>query len=177
MQAVETLVVGTVVDYNTGLPIANANVYYKGTTIGCATDNEGLFFLRTDNSKTVWLIVSAVGYKQQKFKIEPGTQGGMQVELQEINTMLEDVFAIPDDSHVLTLLARTRASRAANDIANYPQVSSEYEERAEVYFSQLTERHLKRRLWKNLQKGMLITPDSDILLRNTISGKAQRCQN
>lgn len=164
MQAVETLVVGTVVDYNTGLPIANANVYYKGTTIGCATDDEGLFFLRTDNSKTVWLIVSAVGYKQQKFKIEPGTQGGMQVELQEINTMLEDVFAIPDDSHVLTLLARTRASRAANDIANYPQVSSEYEERAEVYFSQLTERHLKRRLWKNLQKGMLITPDSDILL-------------
>ena len=162
--AVETLIVGAVADSNTGLPIENANVYYKGTDIGCATDAEGIFLLRTDNNKTAWLVVSAVGYKQQKFKIEPGQQGGLQVALEELNTMLEDVFAVPDENPALSLMARVRQNRVINDICNDNSIITKAEEHGLLFVSDLNENHLKRKLWQSMQSGMLQAEDSTWLV-------------
>ena len=74
MYAQETIVVGEVYDANTGEPLSNVNVYLQGTQSGTSTNSEGLFMLREDMDRSRTMVVSAVGYHTERFKIEPFTQ-------------------------------------------------------------------------------------------------------
>ena len=81
--AQETIVVGEVYDANTGQAIPNVNIYFQGSGIGTTTNAEGLFLLRAELEKTRTMIVSAVGYHSEKYKIEPHTQAGIDIALRE----------------------------------------------------------------------------------------------
>ena len=81
--AQETILIGDIVNEQTGEPIAGANIYYQGTHIGTASDEQGSFMLRTDLSRKRTLVISAVGYHTQRYPIEPGTMAGIQVALRE----------------------------------------------------------------------------------------------
>ena len=162
--AAETIVVGTVSDAESGQPVVNANVYYKGTHIGCATNEEGLFMVRTDLGKTQTLIVSALGYKTQRFKVEPGAYAGVEVELQAESTWIGEVFATPGANPALPLMERARAARNTNDISRYADRAYGIEENKHLYISDIRSNHLRRSLWKSLQKGMVQTEDSSLLL-------------
>ena len=73
----ETIVVGEVYDANTGEPLPNVNIYLQGTQVGTSTNAEGLFLLREDLDRSRTMVVSAVGYHTERFKIEPHTQSGI----------------------------------------------------------------------------------------------------
>lgn len=162
--AQETIVVGTVRDALTGVPLENANVWYKNTDNGCATNDEGLFMIRTHLDKKRTLIVSAIGYKRRKFQIEPGQYVGIEVELEEENTVLEDVFILPGENPALTLMERVRQNRYENDMLL--RISTDYSrsENKELYISDIRQKHLQRLLWKNLKDGMLTVEDSTLVL-------------
>ena len=81
--AQETIVVGEVYDTNTGSPLSNINIYLQGTQIGTTSNAEGLFLLRADINRSHTLVVSAVGYHTERFKIEPHTQSGIEIALRE----------------------------------------------------------------------------------------------
>lgn len=160
----ETIVVGTVLDERTGQPIPNANVFYKGTDIGCATNGEGLFMVRTELDKKRTLIISAIGYKTQKYQIEPDQYAGIQVLMQEQNTLLQDIVVSPKDNPALGLMQRVREHRTENDISLNPTAHYDWTERKQLYISQIDQRHLRRALWKSLQSGMIMAEDSTYLL-------------
>ncbi len=162
--AEETIIVGTVRDGSTGLPVVNANVYFKNTDIGCATNDEGLFFVRTDLKKKRTLLVSAIGYKTQKYQIEPGQYAGIEVELEEQNTELQDVFVVPGENPALALMSRVRERRKENDIICNPAVSYTTTEQKSLFISDIRQKHLKRLLWKSLSEGMLAAQDSSLLI-------------
>lgn len=163
LQAVETIVVGTVIDILTGMPIENASVYYKGTSIGCATNEEGVFMIRTNLEKRRTLVVSAIGYKQQTFHIEAGQSVGIQVELQERQTVLEDVFIRPGANPALPLMERVRAQRQVNDFS-LTNGEIELEENKHLFVSDIQRKHLERALWRSLKTGMITAEDSTLLL-------------
>ena len=164
LYAQETIVVGTVRDAATGLPITNANVYYKHTGIGCATNDEGLFMVRTDLTKKRTLVISAVGYKTQRYQIEPGQYAGIEVELEEQNTQLQDVFIMPGENPALALMEQVRLHRKANDVTLNPAVTYNTTEQKCLFISDIRQKHLKRLLWKSLRSGMLSVEDSTLLL-------------
>lgn len=55
---------GTVRDQESNGPIFNANVYFKGTTLGAVTNSSGNFEIRNVKPGTYQLVVSCIGYRR-----------------------------------------------------------------------------------------------------------------
>ena len=162
--APETIIVGDVFDARTHQPIENASVYFKNTQIGTATNPEGLFMLRTDQKHSEILIVSAIGYKSQRFKVKIGQYAGVQVELAEENTLLQDVFILPGSNPALPLMEKVRAHRMQNNALLYKDYSARSSEQFQLFVSNLDSRNLQRQIWQSLQKGIIVSEDSSLLL-------------
>lgn len=169
--ATETVVVGTVLDEYTGQPIENVHIYYKGTQVGCTTNQEGLFMLRVDMKNNHTLIVSAIGYKTHKYKIEEGQHVGIQILMREDNNLLADIFVKPDENIALGLLAKVRANRHKNDISLNEHHTQFFHEQKQLYISDIEKKHLQRAIWKSLKTGMISAEDSTMLIPLYFSGQ------
>lgn len=157
----ETVIVGDVTCAETGEPIPNANIYYQASSVGTSSNEEGSFVIKSDFSKKRVLVVSAVGYRTQRFQVEPGIMAGIQVALNEKTSVLEEVYATPDDSYALALLARVKKNKPTD---NRTSSASPVTQTKELYVSDIGSRQLKRRLWKSLQSGMMTTEDSTLMM-------------
>lgn len=156
----ETIVVGEVYDANTGEPLSNVHVYLQGTQLGTTTNAEGLFLLREDLDRSRTMVVSAVGYHTERFKIAPHTQSGIDIALREKVGSLQEVFIVPGDNPALAWMDKVRARRAANKRA----VATSQAGKTALYVSDIQSKHLKRALWKSLQSGMIQQEDSSYLV-------------
>ena len=156
----ETIVVGEVYDANTGEPLSNVHVYLQGTQLGTTTNAEGLFLLREDLDRSRTMVVSAVGYHTERFKIEPHTQSGIDIALREKVGSLQEVFIVPGDNPALALMDKVRARRTANKRA----IATSQAGKTALYVSDIQSKHLKRALWKSLQSGMIQQEDSTYLI-------------
>ena len=159
--AQETIVVGEVYDANTGEPLSNVNIYLQGTQEGTTTNAEGMFLLREELERARTMVVSAVGYHTERFKIEPHTQSGIDIALREKVGTLAEVFVVPNENPALALMEKVRARRAANRrmVAEDAATGS-----TALYVSDIQSRNLKRNLWKGLQSGMIQQEDSSYLV-------------
>lgn len=155
----ETIVVGEVYDANTGEPLPNVHVYFQGTQMGTMTNAEGLFLLRENLTKTRTMVVSAVGYHTERFKIEPNTQSGIDIALREKVGNLSEVFVMPQENPALSLMEKVRARRQYNVQTRHGITQSS----SAIYVSDVQSKHLQRTLWKSLQTGM-IEHDSTYLI-------------
>lgn len=158
--AQETIVIGEVYDAGSGEPLPNVNIYLQGTQTGTTTNAEGLFLLREDLDRSRTMVVSAVGYHTERFKIEPHTQSGIDIALREKVGSLQEVFIVPGDNPALALMDKVRARRAANKRA----VATSQAGKTALYVSDIQSKHLKRALWKSLQSGMIQQEDSTYLI-------------
>ena len=158
--AQETIVVGEVYDAGTSEPLPNVNIYLQGTKTGTTTNMEGLFLLREDLEKPRTMVVSAVGYHTERFKIEPHTQSGIDIALREKVGSLQEVFIVPGDNPALVLMDKVRARRATNK----QTVATIQAGKTALYVSDIQSKHLKRALWKSLQSGMIQQEDSSYLV-------------
>ena len=61
---------GVVTEKISGNPVYNAHVYFKGTTIGTATDRGGHFCLKNIKSGIYQLVISKLGYNRVSEKID-----------------------------------------------------------------------------------------------------------
>lgn len=158
----ETVIVGDVTCAETGEPIPNANIYYQASSVGTSSNDEGSFVLKSNFSKKRTLVVSAVGYRTQRFQVEPGIMAGIQVVLNEKTAVLEEVYATPDDSYALAILAKVKNHKSEN----LSPVTSDLSPllTTELYVSDIEARQLKRRLWKSLRAGMITAEDSSLML-------------
>ena len=163
----ETIIVGDVTCAETGEPIPNASIYYQASSVGTSSNEEGSFVLKSNFDKKRTLIVSAVGYRTQRFQVEPGIMAGIQVALNEKTSVLEEVYATPDDSYALALLARVKKNKPENLSPITYNLSPL--KTTELFVSDIGSKQLKRRLWKSLQAGMITTEDSTLMLPLYIS--------
>lgn len=157
----ETVIVGDITCAETGEPIPNANIYYQASSVGTSSNEEGSFVLKSDFTKKRVLVVSAVGYRTQRFQVEPGIMAGIQVALNEKTSVLEEVYATPDASYALALLARVKKNKPTD---NRTSSASPVTQTTELYVSDIGSRQLKHRLWKSLQSGMITTEDSTLMM-------------
>ena len=159
--AQQTIVVGEIYDANTGTPLPNVNIHLQGTTIGTTTNTEGLFLIREELERPRTMIVSAVGYHTERFKIEPHTQSGIDIALREKVGTIAEVFVTPNDKPALALMEKIRARRATNQHYTPDSLTTGS---TSIYVSDIQSKHLKRALWKSLQSGMIPQEDSTYLI-------------
>ena len=174
--AAETIIIGEVYNAVTGEPIPSASVYLRGTKIGMATNEEGLFMLRANLEQKQTMVVSAVGYRKQRFEIMPGMQAGIDVALQEKTEILPVLDVTPDDRDALYIIGRVREHREQNDRQLAAVAADSYDEQKYLYLSHIQAKHLERLLWQRLRSGMIEQPDSTFLLPLYLSSGTTQLQ-
>lgn len=162
--AMETIIVGEVVDEATGEPIPNVNIHFRGSKIGTTTDGNGAYALRVDLKQKLQLIFSAVGYQSQRFEVEPGAMAGLQVALHERPAVLTEVVVSPGENPALEIIRQVREHREENDRMSHSEWTSTAKQRHTLYVSQIQRKHLRRALWRSLQSGMILQDDSTYIL-------------
>ena len=162
--AVETIIVGDVVNEMTGEAIPNVNIHFRGTKIGTTSDENGSYALRVDMTGKAQLVFSAVGYFTQRFEIEPGSMAGLQVALRERVATLSEIVVAPNENPALALLRQVREHRAENDRTLHKENEAVLQREQTLYVSHIQKRHLRRALWRSLQAGMIAQEDSTYIL-------------
>ena len=157
----ETIVIGDVYDAQTGDPLPNVSIYLQGTQIGTTSNPEGMFMLRGYIEKPRTMVVSAVGYNTERFRIDAGTQAGVEIALREKIGNLQEVFVTPGANPALPLMEEVRKRRSINQ---QPVEMSQANTQTALYVSDIQSKHLQRNLWKSLQSGMLQAEDSTYLI-------------
>ncbi len=164
VSAIETIIVGEIINETTGEAIPNVNIHFRGTKIGTTSDENGSYFLRVDMQAKCQLVFSAVGYYTQRFEIEPGAMAGLQVTLRERTATLAEVVVAPNENPALELLRHVREHRPDNDRTLHPEAAATLQRTQTLYVSQINKRHLRRALWRSLQSGMISQEDSTYIL-------------
>ena len=164
LQAVETIIVGEIVNETTGEAIPNVNIHFRGTKIGTTSDENGSYAIRVDMQAKAQLVFSAVGYYTQRYEIEPGAMAGLQVAMREKAAMLTEVVVAPNENPALEILRQVRQHRAENDRTLHAERSSTLQREQTLYVSHINKRHLRRALWRSLQAGMISNEDSTYVL-------------
>ena len=164
VHAVETIIVGEVVNETTGEAIPNVNIHFRGTKIGTTSDENGAYALRVDMSAKAQLVFSAVGYYTQRFDVEPGSMAGLQVAMREKSAALTEIVVSPNENPALEVLRQVRSHRPENDRTLHPERSSTLRREQTLYVSHINKRHLRRALWKSLQEGMIGQEDSTFVM-------------
>lgn len=164
LYAVETILVGEVVNETTGEAIPNVNIHFRGTKIGTSSDENGNYALRVDMEAKCQLVFSAVGYFTQRFEIEPGTKAGLQVAMREKTATLTEIVVAPNENPALELLRQVRAHREANDRTMHKDRVFTAQKEQTLFVSHIGKRQLRRALWRSLQAGMIAQEDSTYIL-------------
>ena len=162
--AVETIIIGDIVNETTGEPIPNVNIHFRGTKIGTTSDETGAFCLRVDLRAKMQLVFSAVGYQTQRYDIEPGAMAGMQVVMRERIALVDEVLVTPGENPAIEILRQVRAHREQNDRTLHPEWEETVKREQTLFISDINRRHLRRALWRSLQSGMLQREDSTYVL-------------
>lgn len=164
VMAVETIIIGDITNAETGEPIPNVNIHFRGTKIGTTSDETGAYMLRVDLHEKLQLVFSAVGYHTQKFDIDPGVMAGLHVALRERTPLLSEVFVSPGENPAVILLQKVRANRSLNDRTLLTNLHYTAEREQTIYISDIKKRHLRRALWKSLEQGFIEQEDSSYIM-------------
>jgi len=161
--AQETLAVGQVLDAVEKTPIANVNIWFKNTGIGIKSNDEGFFMIRNAGSETT-LVFSCVGYRTKELKLQLGKSVGIQVELQQSNTELQEVFVLPGTNPVLELMKRVRAAKVQNNARGNSLYKAETQEQSLALLAKVNQRSVNQRIFEQLAKGAVDKKDSLLTL-------------
>ena len=161
--AVETVVVGQVLDSYDKNPISGVNIFFKSTNKGVQSNEEGYFLIRHQGGDDV-LVFSCVGFKRKELKIKQGQSAGMQVEMQEENTLLQDLFVLPGANPALEIMKQVRLRRTINDISRSTDYRFNQTEQQLILLSKVHQRSLNQRLFHQVAAGSLSANDSMLVL-------------
>lgn len=82
---------GTVVDAESGAPLAGVNVVVEGTMVGVATNAQGNFSLNVNSQPPITLLVSIIGYTTREIVISEQNVSNFEIELSEEMILGSDV--------------------------------------------------------------------------------------
>jgi len=163
LQAQETIVVGQVIDKYDKHPLSSVSIYFKGTSVGTTSNEEGYFLLRHTGKENI-LVFSAIGYKKTEIKIKPGSNIGLTVEMEESNTLLQEVFILPGANPALDLMRKVRLLRKVNDETKLPHYEVLATEQNAIFLSRSQHRSISKQIFRQLQEGNLLSSDSSLLV-------------
>ena len=113
------MAVGQILNRTDKSPIPSVNIFFKNTSIGVQSNEEGYFKISTSGKETT-LVFTSVGYRDHEIKLKQGQAVGMEVQLDEENTLLQEVFVTPGSNPALDWMRKIRLTKKANDLSRQP---------------------------------------------------------
>jgi len=162
-QTQETVVVGQVLNKADNTPLHQVNIYFKNSTQIIQSNEDGYFLIQINGHYNT-LVFSCIGFKQEEIKLKPGQSIGIQVKMEEENTLLQEVFVIPGANPAMDLMKKVRLLAKENDISRHTGFSAQSTEQNLVLLSKVNQRLMSKRIFDQLRKGSLSKTDSSLVI-------------
>jgi hypothetical protein len=127
-------------------PLAGANIYWEGTTLGTVTDNDGFFTINRPKGATI-LVISFVGY-------EPDT-----------------ITVAPNQTHVHHTVSRTIAIEGVMVEGMAP--GAHFDRLSPIHTQHITKHELKRAACCNLSESFDTNASVDVSYSDAVTGAKQ----
>jgi hypothetical protein len=144
-----TKVKGRVTDAETGEGIAYAGVYFKNSTVGVSTDDEGYYTIEVrDNSLTV-LSASILGYESSEKPVNVGSFNEINFSLKPIVDQLKGAVVKADNHYAKYILRKINEGKAKNNPELQPGYTTDVYSKIETDLQNADKKSIKRLLPKN----------------------------
>ncbi len=109
---------GKIIDETTKMPLQGASVFAENTTLGTATDNDGVFNLRLPNGGYS-IVITFTGYQTETKRVTTGDAGNtqLQIEIKKKEKSMDE-FVVKSTSEVANGLAKYGEFFMQNFIGN-----------------------------------------------------------
>lgn len=150
----QTKVSGVVVDEG-GEPVAFANVFFKNSTEGTITNDNGRFYMESDNNYQV-LVVSFMGYENQEIELATSVTYDMEIKLLEAAEQLNEVVLISGkqskkNNPAVDILKKIWAKKRENGIRKFDQYAFDKYEKVEFDLNTIDSALMKKKIFKGLE--------------------------
>ena len=138
-------------------PVAFANVLFKGSTEGTITNEEGRFYLESDNTwETV--VISFLGYEKQEVDLEKSVNYDLRFVLKEEASALNEVLIITgnqskkaSENPAIAILKKIWARKRQNGVRQFKQYQYDKYEKVEFDLNTIDSALIKSRLFKGME--------------------------
>ena len=154
-QSQEIVIAGQVFDKYTKNPLSSVDVYFKNTNTVTQSNNEGYFVVRYSGEENE-LVFTLLGYKSEKLKVKKGEMGYVNIELEEKENFLSEIFVLPGANPANDLMKKIRRKR---DINNIKSILNSTEQSA-VFL----QKNNNVGIFKQFKNGNLSKNDSSLLI-------------
>jgi len=149
----QTKVSGVVYD-NANQPVPYVNVYFKGTNEGTITDENGKYYLESQNTYTD-LSVTFVGFAPKEVHLEKNVNYNMKVTLAEANELKEVVLysgkTSKKNNPAIDILRKIWERRRKNGLNMFKQYEYDKYEKVEFDLNTIDSAMIKSKLFKGME--------------------------
>jgi len=150
----QTKVGGIVVD-ESGEPVSFANVLFKDSSEGTITNDNGRFYMESENTYTT-LLVSFIGYETKEITLTTKVTYNMNVVLTESSEQLDEVvvyFGKTDKKNnpAIDILKKIWAKKRKNGVRMFKQYQFDKYEKVEFDLNTIDSALMKSRVFRGLE--------------------------
>tara|TARA_R110002051_G_scaffold325832_1_gene431834 strand:+ start:5315 stop:7810 length:2496 start_codon:yes stop_codon:yes gene_type:complete len=150
----QTKISGIVVDEQ-DVPVAFANILFKGSTEGTITNEDGIFYLESDANYTT-ITASFIGYETREIRLEKKVNYQMKIILLEGGEQLKEVIVYSGkqskkNNPAIDILRKIWEQRRKNGVKQYDQYSFNKYEKVEFDLNTIDSALIKNKIFKGLE--------------------------
>lgn len=136
-------------------PIAYANIYFEGTSIGTITDENGTFYLEDDESHET-VVFSFIGYVQQKIALTQKVNYDFDITLIEDAAALDEVVLVTGkqskkNNPAIDILRKIWANKRVNGLKKYKQYQYDKYEKVEFDLNTIDSTTVNSKLFRGME--------------------------
>ncbi len=150
----QTKVGGIVVD-DSGSPIAFANLIFKNSSEGTITNDNGRFYMESDNTYST-LLVSFIGYETLELDLSQKVNYNMRIVLTESTEQLKEVVVYTGkqskkNNPAIDILKKIWSKKRENGVRKFKQYKYDKYEKIEFDLNTIDSNLIKSKLFKGLE--------------------------
>ncbi len=150
----QTKVSGIVLDEN-GVAVAFANVLFSGSTEGTITNDDGRFYMESDNTYRE-LLVSFIGFDTKVIPLEKAVNYEMRITLLEATQQLNEVVLIAGkqskkNNPAIDILRKIWAKKRENGVRQFDQYAFDKYEKVEFDLNTIDSALIKSKVFRGLE--------------------------
>ena len=144
---------GVVVDEQNE-PVPFANLIFKGTTVGTVSDENGKFYIESENSYKE-LMISFIGFEKKTIQLKT-RNFNLKIVLKEESSGLDEVVVYSGKvkkkgNPAIAILRKIWAKKRRNGVLMYPQYEYDKYEKIEFDLNNINDKFKKKKLFKGME--------------------------
>ncbi|MDP5062515.1 MAG: carboxypeptidase-like regulatory domain-containing protein, partial [Maribacter sp.] len=150
----QTKVGGIVIDEQ-GEPVSFANVFFKNSTEGTITNDDGRFYLESENEYPT-VIISFIGYTDYELRLDSKVSFDLKITLIEAAEQLNEVVLIAGkqskkNNPAIDILRKIWAKKRQNGVRQFNQYAFDKYEKVEFDLNTIDSSLIKSKIFKGLE--------------------------